>query len=89
MRDLTVDARVVESFAAAVAVHAHPVGTECVATGHALGSGVVQDALGNVTLVLSVLDQALADGAGALAREARATDEAWVATDGGLSMRPV
>jgi len=87
--DLTVDAATVGSFATAVAVYAKPVGAECVATGHALGSGQVQDALGNVTLVLSVLDQALADGVGALAREARSTGEAWIATDGGLSMRPV
>jgi len=87
--DLTVDAAALASFMAAVVAHANPVGAECVATGHVLGSGLVQDALGNVALVLTVLDQALADGADALARDARDTGEAWVAADRGLSTRPV
>ena len=87
--DLAVDVAAVTSFAAVVAVHASPVGAECFATGPGLGSGLVQAALGNTTLVLTLLDQALADGAGALAQEARKTGEAWVATDEGLSVRPV
>ncbi|MCM0639516.1 alpha-mannosidase [Cellulomonas wangsupingiae] len=89
MRDLKVDDAGVASFAAAVDAHAGPVGAECTATGQALGSGAVQDALGNVSLVLTVLDQALAEGAGALARDARSSGQAWRSADSRLAMRAV
>ena len=89
MTDLKVDAAGVASFAAALGAHAGPVGADCAAVGHALGSGVVRDALGDVGLVLTVLDQALADGAGALARDARAVGDTWASADAGLSVRPV
>ena len=89
MSELKVDDGAVASFSTAVAVHAGPLGAECVATAQVLGSGVVQDALGNVSLVLTVLDQALADGAHALARDARSSAHAWDATDSGVAMRAV
>ncbi|MBO3089410.1 alpha-mannosidase [Cellulomonas dongxiuzhuiae] len=89
MVDLRVDDGAVASFAAAVGAHAGVAGAECTAAGHALGSGIVQDALGNVSLVLTVLDQALADGAGALAHDARSTELIWGSTDTGIAMRAV
>ena len=89
MTDLKVGASDVADFAAALDQHAGPVGAECYATGQTLGSGMVQDALGNVSLVLTVLDQALATGAGALARDARSAGDAWSGADNRLSMRPV
>ncbi|UUI71535.1 alpha-mannosidase [Cellulomonas xiejunii] len=89
MVDLMVDDAAVASFAAAVHAHAGLVGAECTATGQVLGSGVVQDALGNVSLVLTVLDQALAEGAGALARDARSSGQAWRSADTGIAMRAV
>ncbi|WP_291813217.1 hypothetical protein [Cellulomonas sp.] len=45
--------------------------------------------MGNVSLVLTVLDQALADGAGALARDARSSARAWESADVGIAMRAV
>lgn len=89
MTDLRVGAADVANFAAALDQHVGVVGAECYATGQTLGSGMVQDALGNVSLVMTVLDQALATGAGALAREARSSGDAWAAVDSGISMRPV
>lgn len=89
MTDLKVDTADVGSFAAALDQNAGVVGAECSATGQTLGSGMVQDALGNVSLVLTVLDQALASGASALARDARASGEVWSAADGKMAMRPV
>lgn len=89
MTDLQVTADAVAAFAGAVATHSAPVGAECTATSGVLGSGVVQDALGNVSLVLTVLDRALAGGAGALARDARSTGESWSSADAGIAMRPV
>lgn len=89
MPDLTVDDAALTSFASRIGAHASVVGAECAAAGQALGSGLVQDALGNVSLVLTVLDRALADGAAALSRDARSTAEAWASTDTGLSMRAV
>ncbi|ADG76199.1 hypothetical protein Cfla_3320 [Cellulomonas flavigena DSM 20109] len=89
MTDLKVGAADVANFVAALDQHAGVVGAECYATGQMLGSGMVQDALGNVSLVLTVLDQALATGAGALARDARSTGNAWSGADSGMSMRPV
>ncbi|GIG41955.1 alpha-mannosidase [Cellulomonas phragmiteti] len=89
MTDLKVDSADVADFAASLDQHAGVVGAECYATGHTLGSGIVQDALGNVSLVLTVLDQALATGAGALARDSRASGDAWSAADRGMSMRAV
>ncbi|GIG41721.1 alpha-mannosidase [Cellulomonas phragmiteti] len=89
MADLKVDDVAVASFAAAVGAHTGPVGAECTATGQALGSGTVQDALGNVALVLTVLDRALADGAGALACDARATSQAWASTDSRMAVHAV
>ncbi|MCC2314155.1 alpha-mannosidase [Cellulomonas xiejunii] len=89
MADLRVDDVAVASFASAVQAHAGLVGAECTATGQALGSGLVQDALGNVSLVLTVLDQALAEGAGALARDARSSGQAWRSADAGIAMRAV
>src|SRR5690606_22337948 len=85
MTDLKVGAVDVANFAAALDQHAGVVGAECYATGQLLGSGMVQDALGNVSLVLTVLDQALAAGAGALARDARASGDAWSAADSRMS----
>jgi len=87
--DLRVDDVTVVSFAAALEAQSGLVGAECVATGQMLGSGLVQDALGNVSLVLTVLDQALGEGAGALARDARSSVHAWDVADGGLAMRAV
>ena len=89
MTDLKVDAVNIAFFAAALDQHAAVVGAECSATGQMLGSGMVQDALGNVSLVLTVLDQALATGASALARDARASGDVWSAADGRMAMRPV
>ena len=89
MADLRVDSAAVRTFAAAVSAHTSLVGAECSASGQALGSGLVQDALGNVLLVLTVLDQALAEGAGALAGDARASGDVWVATDRGMAARAV
>lgn len=87
MTDLKVGAAEVAHFAAALEQHAGVVGAECYATGRTLGSGMVQDALGNVSVVLTVLDQALATGAAALARDARASGDTWSATDHRMSMR--
>lgn len=89
MSDLVVDGAAVEQFASRLAAGAHPVGATCVATGHAVGSGVVQDALADVSLVLEILDAALADGSAALARDARVTAAAWDASDARLVMRAV
>lgn len=89
MTDLQVGADALATFAGTIATHSAPVGAECTATSGVLGSGVVQDALGNVSLVLTVLDRALAGGAGALGRDARSTGESWSSTDAGLVMRPV
>ncbi|MBF0688420.1 MAG: alpha-mannosidase [Cellulomonas sp.] len=89
MVDLRVDDGAVASFAAVVGAHAGVAGAECTAAGQTLGSGIVQDALGNVSLVLTVLDQALADGAGALARDARSSARAWESADVGIAMRAV
>lgn len=89
MTDLKVGAADVANFGAALDQHTGVVGAECYATSHALGSGMVQDALGNVSLVLTVLDQALADGAGALARDARSSGDVWSAADRRMSMRAV
>ena len=86
MSDLEVDRTVVATFASALASHAGPVGAECVDAAHALGSGVVRDALGNVALVLAVLDRASADGASALARDGRSAGDAWASVDRGLIM---
>lgn len=87
MTDLKVGAADVADFAAALDQHSGVVGAECFATGQTLGSGIVQDALGNVSVVLSVLDQALATGAGALARDARSSGDMWSAIDHRMSMR--
>ena len=87
MTDLNVDAADVAEFAAALDQHSCVVGAECYATGRALGSGIVQDALGNVSVVLSVLDQVLATGAGVLARDARSSGDMWSAIDHCMSMR--
>ncbi|ADG76187.1 alpha-1,2-mannosidase [Cellulomonas flavigena DSM 20109] len=89
MTDLKVDVADVGNFAAVLDQQAGVVGAECHATGQALGAGMVQDALGNVSLVLTVLDQALATGAGALALDARSSGDAWSAADSRMSMRPV
>lgn len=89
MADLKVDAASVAGFAAALDQHAGVIGAECYATGQTLGSGIVQDALGNVSLVLTVLDQTLAEGAGALARDARSSGDAWSSADQRMSMRAV
>lgn len=89
MTDLRVGAAEVASFAAALDQHSGPVGAECYATGQSLGSGRVQDALGNVSVVLTVLDEALAQGAGAVARDVRSSGDAWSETDRRISMRAV
>lgn len=81
MTDLQVDAEAVATFAAAIDAQSGSVGAECTATAHVLGSGVVQDALGNVSLVLTVLDTALAGGAAALTRDARSAGDAWASAD--------
>lgn len=89
MADLRVDDAALGTFATTLAAHAGVVGAECVATGSALGSGVVQDALGNVSLVLTVLDRALAGGAEVLSRDARSTARTWESADAGMVVRPV
>lgn len=87
MNELKVDDAAVASFAAALRTHAGPVGAECVATGQTLGSGLVNDALGNVVLVLSVMDDALAGGAVTLADDAGAAGQSWSTLDASMSMR--
>lgn len=89
MADLKVHAASVAGFAAALDQHVGVIGAECYATGQTFGSGIVQDALGNVSLVLSILDQTLADGAGALARDTRSSRDAWSSADQRMSMRAV
>lgn len=88
MPDLHVQADAVAGFAVAVDAHARPVDVECTATAHVLGSGVVQDALGNVSLVLTVLDRALAEGAVELQRDALSAVDYWDSTDVRLTVRP-
>ncbi|MCC2319558.1 alpha-mannosidase [Cellulomonas xiejunii] len=63
MADLRVDAAAVAWFASAVQAHAGFVGAERAATRQALGSGIVQDALRNTSLVPTGLDLTLAEGA--------------------------
>lgn len=87
MTDVRVDSAVLDVFEAAMAARSGPVGAECVATAHALGSGLVQDALGNVSVVLTTLDLGLAQGSAALAREARAVERTWDAADRRLAPR--
>ncbi|UZN03075.1 alpha-mannosidase [Cellulomonas sp. S1-8] len=87
MSDLKVDRSAVEDFVLMTSESTTVVGAECVATAQVLGSGRVQDALGNVSLVLTVLDQALAGGASELARDARSSVEVWVTTDTGMAMQ--
>lgn len=87
MSDVRVDGAVLGDFRSVVGRHTGPVGAECVATAHALGSGVVQDALGNVSVVLTTLDLGLAQGSAALAREARAVERTWDAADRRLAPR--
>lgn len=89
MTDLKVSAADVASFAAALDQHSGVVGAECYATGRTLGSGMVQDALGNVSVVLTVLDRALAEGAGAVARDVRSSGDAWSEADRRFSVRAV
>ncbi|MBD7917029.1 alpha-mannosidase [Cellulomonas sp. Sa3CUA2] len=88
MSDLKVDVGAVASFVAAVESQAALVGAECVSTGRALGSGIVQDAVGTVSLVLTVLDQALAAGASDLALDARSSENTWARADSSIAMRP-
>lgn len=89
MADLKVDAVALTTFATALGAESGVVGAECSATDRALGSGVVQDALGNVSPVLTVLDRALADGASALALGARSARQSWASADASISMQAV
>ncbi len=89
MSDLVVDEVGVSSFVAAVSAHASVVGAECSDLGSAVGSWTVADALGNVSVVLTVLDRTFADASAGVARDARMSGEAWRSTDSGMAMRPV
>lgn len=53
----------------------------------ALGSGLVNDTLGNVALVLTVLGSALVEGAATLADDAGAARHRWSTADAGMSTR--
>lgn len=88
MSDLRVEAETIAAFETKLAAYTGPVGGECVATGQVLGSGLVQDALGNVTVVLTTLDLALADGVTGLVGAARAVEQSWTVADHHLAARP-
>jgi len=82
--DLLVDESAVESFVSRTATAAGVVGAECAATGPVLGSWRVQDALGDVSVVLTVVDLACAESAGRIVADAGATVDAWRSVDSGL-----
>lgn len=89
MPDLTVDEAAGAAFASAIGAHAAALGADCMDTGGALGSGVVRDALGNKSLVLTLLDRAMAAGAGALAHDARAAEGSWTSVDPSVAAKAV